>query len=328
MKNLLKTVRRVIKYVAMPVCMFCVISAAKANLNNTVKTDTASLIGRWDVTVIMDGQQYPSWLEVQRSGFHALVGEFVGVSGSARPVSKIIFKDGMLSFTVPPQWEGGDSDISFNGKFENDSLEGTVILADGKKFNWSAVHAPLLHRSTEPTWQKPITLFNGHDLSGWHASGKNQWVVKDGVLSSPQSGSNLLTDKTFSDFKLHIEFRYPKESNSGVYLRGRYEVQIEASHTDEPLKNVFSAVYGFIAPSEIAARQPGEWQSYDITLIGRMVTVVANGKTVICNREIPGPTGGAINSKEAEPGPLLIQGDHGPIEYRNIIITPANNISN
>jgi hypothetical protein len=147
--------------------------------------------------------------------------------------------------------------------------------------------------------------------------------VKDGILSSPHSGANLITDRSFTDFKLHIEFRYPEGSNSGVYLRGRYEVQIEAGHGDEPYKNVFSAIYGFIAPSNSVAKKPGEWQSYDIVLIGRMVTVIANGRTVICNREIPGITGGAINSREGEPGPLLIQGDHGPIEYRNIIITPA-----
>ena len=323
MKIFLVKGKRVFKYVIMPVCLFCLLTAAKANCNNTIKKDSGSVVGRWDMTIYIDGQQYPSWLEIQHSGFHALVGEFVGIVGSARPVSKIVFSDGMLSFTIPPQWESGDNDLTFNGKFENDSLAGSMVSADGKKYNWSAVHAPLLHRLTEPAWQKPITLFNGHDLNGWHASGKNQWVVKNEILSSPQSGSNLLTDKTFSDFKLHIEFRYPKESNSGVYLRGRYEVQIEASHEDEPLKGVLSAVYGFIAPSEIAAKQAGEWQDYDITLIGRMVTVVANGKTVICNREIPGPTGGAINSREAEPGPLLIQGDHGPIEYRNIIITPA-----
>jgi hypothetical protein len=186
------------------------------------------------------------------------------------------------------------------------------------------VRAPSLKRNSEPIWLKPITIFNGKDLSGWHASGKtNQWIVKDGILTSPHSGSNLLTDKTFNDFKLHIEFRYPQGSNSGVYLRGRYEVQIEDVHGDEPYKDVFSAVYGFLPPSEITAKPAGEWQSYDITLVGRMVTIVANGKTVICNREIPGITGGAINSHEGEPGPLLIQGDHGPIEYRNIIITPA-----
>ncbi|MEO8711975.1 MAG: DUF1080 domain-containing protein [Parafilimonas sp.] len=172
--------------------------------------------------------------------------------------------------------------------------------------------------------QKPVTLFNGKDLTGWHATGENQWMVKDGILQNPHKGSNLMTDESFNDFKLHIEFRYTEGSNSGVYLRGRYEVQIETNSADEPLKNVYSAVYGFLAPTEIAAKKPGEWQGYDITLIGRMVTVVANGKTVICNREIPGITGGAINSKEGEPGPLVIQGDEGGhIEYRNIVITQA-----
>ncbi len=89
------------------------------------------------------------------------------------------------------------------------------------------------------------------------------------------------------------------------------------------LKDQLGAVYGFITPTDMVAKEPGEWQYYDITLIGRMITVVANGKTIICNQEIPGITGGALDSKEGEPGPLYIQGDHGPIDYRNIIITPA-----
>jgi hypothetical protein len=276
------------------------------------------------MTLYINGNQYPSWLEVYLSGTRTLVGQYVGTGGSARPISKINFADGKMNFSIPPQWEKENNDISFEGTFDGDSLKGTMVAADGKNYTWSAVRAPSLKRNSEPVWQRPITIFNGKDLSGWHASGKtNQWIVKDGVLTSPHSGSNLLTDKTFNDFKLHIEFRYPKGSNSGVYLRGRYEVQIEDVQGDEPYKDVFSAVYGFLPPSEITAKPAGEWQSYDITLVGRMVTVVANGKTVICNREIPGITGGAINSHEGEPGPLLIQGDHGPIEYRNIRITPA-----
>ena len=153
--------------------------------------------------------------------------------------------------------------------------------------------------------------------------GENQWVAKSGVLSSPHSGANLVTDNTFTDFKLHIEFKIPKGSNSGVYLRGRYEVQVADSKGLEPLKDQLGAIYGFIAPSEMVAKAAGEWQTYDITLVGRMVTVVANGITVICSQEIPGITGGAIDSKEGEPGPLMIQGDHGPVEYRNIMITTA-----
>ena len=299
-------------------------NSAKANNHFKQNADSPSLIGRWDMTLYMDGSEYPSWLEVQLSGTRTLVGQYVGTGGSARPISKINFTDGKMSFSIPPQWEKENNDISFEGTFDGDSLKGTMISAAGKNYTWSAVRAPSLKRTAEPVWQKPITLFNGKDLSGWHASGNNnQWIIKDGILTSPHSGSNLLTDKTFNDFKLHIEFRYPQGSNSGVYLRGRYEVQIEADNDDEPVRNVFSSIYGFLEPTEITAKKPGEWQSYDITLVGRMVTVIANGKTVICKREIPGITGGAINSKEGEPGPILLQGDHGPIEYRNIIITPA-----
>ena len=142
-------------------------------------------------------------------------------------------------------------------------------------------------------------------------------------MRSPKSGSNLVTEASFSNFKLHIEFRYPKGSNSGVYLRGRYEVQISDSKGLTPSRDQLGAVYGFITPTEMVAKDPGEWQSYDITLVGRMITLVANGKTIICNQEIPGITGGAIDSKEDAPGPLLIQGDHGPVEFRNILITTA-----
>jgi len=120
-----------------------------------------------------------------------------------------------------------------------------------------------------------------------------------------------------------VEFRYPPAGNSGVYLRGRYEVQIEDSPGPEPVIGGLGAVYGFIVPNENAARRPGEWQTYDIELVGRLLTVVLNGHTVISVQSIPGPTGGALDSDEGLPGPIFLQGDHGPIEYRNIVLTPA-----
>jgi hypothetical protein len=200
-----------------------------------------------------------------------------------------------------------------------------MTLGDGKRMTWTAKRAPTLRRRTAPAWGAPVRLFNGKDLSGWHAleGGNNQWQAANGVLRSPKSGTNLATDRTFSDFKLHIEFRYPAGSNSGVYLRGRYEVQIVDSVDVEPNDLLLGAVYGFLPPNELVARRPGEWQSFDVTLLGRMVTVVANGKTVVCSREIPGITGGALDSDESAPGPLFLQGDHGPVEFRNITVTPA-----
>jgi hypothetical protein len=284
--------------------------------------DTKALEGRWDITLMMNGKESPSWLEVEHSGVRTLVGRFVFVNGSARPISKVNFKDGKFSFTIPPQWEQETRDLEFEGTITATGLSGTMIYVDGKKYTWTAVRAPLLKREGEPVYGEPITLFNGVDLKGWHVMGENQWKVEDGILRSLKSGANLVSDQTFTDFKLHIEFRYSKGSNSGVYLRGRYEVQIEDDKGLEPWVGYLGAIYGFLTPSEMVAKDPGVWQSYDITLRGRMVTIVGNNKTIIYNQEIPGITGGAIDSKEGEPGPIMMQGDHGPIDYRNIIITP------
>lgn len=282
-----------------------------------------SIEGRWDITIDEDGKKSPSWLEVTHSGHKRLVGHYVGISGSARPISIIHFKDGKLSFSLPPQWEEEDGDLKFEAALKDDVLEGTMVAANGKTYNWTGRRAPSLRRDKAPVWGTPVRLFDGKSLKGWKAMGENQWLAENGILRSPKSGANLVTERKFTDFKLHIEFRYPKGSNSGVYLRGRYEVQIADSKGQATLKDQLGAVYGFISPTEMAAKDPGEWQSYDITLVGRMITVEANGKKIICNQEIPGITGGALDSNEGEPGPLYIQGDHGPIEFRNIIITPA-----
>lgn len=280
--------------------------------------------GRWDINIDMNGKKAPAWLEVKHSGFKTLVGQVVVVVGSARPISKINFADNKFDFSVPPQWEQGAGDMSFNGVYENDQVKGTVTYPDGKSYSFTGIRAPLLDRENEPVWGAPIKLFNGKDLTGWHALGAtNQWVAENGVLKSPKSGSNLATDATFKDFKLHLEFRYPKESNSGVYLRGRYEVQITDSKGLQPDFGLLGGVYGFIIPSSMEAKDAGEWQSYDITLVGRMITLEVNGKKVICNQAIPGITGGALDSNEGEVGPIYFQGDHGPIEFRNIVITPA-----
>jgi hypothetical protein len=309
-------------YLLMPLVLLLIVSTARADIICSQKTDSSSIEGRWDITIYFSEKTSPSWLEVSHSGTNTLVGQFVGTGGSARPISRVYFTNGKVSFSIPPQWQIGN-DLSFEATYRNDSLIGTIIFPDGKNYNCIAVRAPSLRRNKAPVWGKPIRIFNGIDLKGWHTAGKNQWEVENGILKSTKPGSDLITDANFTDFKLHIEFRYSKNGNSGVYLRGRYEVQIIDDKRSDPWKGGFAAVYGFLPPSEMVAKKPGEWQTYDIILTGRMVTIASNGKTIICNQEIPGITGGALNSKEAEPGPIMLQGDHEPIEYRNIIITPA-----
>jgi hypothetical protein len=283
------------------------------------------LEGRWDLTISKDGDELPSWLEVRHSGRHTLVGRFVYAFGSARPIAEVKLDGNKFSFSIPPQWEEGSTWMAFEGTLQNDQLAGSMTYTDGKSYSFTGTRAPSLLREKPVKWGTPITLLNGKDLKGWHAEGENQWVIEGGVLKSPKSGANLFTDQKFTDFKLHIEFRYPKGSNSGVYLRGRYEVQVTDSKGLEAWDDQFSGIYGFLQPNRMVAKEAGEWQSFDITLVGRTVTVVANGVPVICDQIIPGITGGAIDSKEGEPGPIFLQGDHGPIEYRNIVITPAKN---
>jgi hypothetical protein len=295
-----------------------------SNSNANIYSDTSAVLGRWDITVIISGEEKPSWLEIHRSGIKMLVGEFVADGGSARPISRINLVNGKLSFSIPPQWDWQEKNLDLEATVEGDKLIGTISLPDGRNCRFTATKAPALKRTTKPVWGTPIKLFNGKDLQGWHASGKtNQWIVEKGILKSPAPGSNIISDKTFTDFKLHIEFRYPAHGNSGVYLRGRYEVQITDHHPETPPKDVLGSIYGFIKPNEQVITKPNEWITYDITLTGRNVTVVINGKTVICNQEIPGITGGALDSHEEKPGPIMLQGDHEPIEYRNIIITPV-----
>lgn len=279
--------------------------------------------GRWDMNIIVDGKPQPSWLEVVHSGTKRLVGSYVGISGSARPVAKIIFKDNKINFSLPPQWEEEDRDLMFEGTFAGDSLAGNMTAANGQTYQWSATRAPLLRREKAPVWGKPVKLIKENSLDGWKALGENQWKVENGVLKSEKSGANLVTEAKYNDFKLHVEFRCPAGSNSGIYLRGRYEVQIEDAAGKEPEKHLLGGIYGFLTPTEMVAKNAGEWHTYDITLVGRRVNVVSNGKTIICDQDIPGITGGALDSREGEPGPIYLQGDHGPIEFRNIIITPA-----
>lgn len=278
--------------------------------------------GRWDIIIQNGKEELPSWLEIKTSGSNTLVGRFVGPVGSARPISEIHYDEDSqtYSFKIPPQW--GNSDLQAKFSLQGNKLSGSIQGIGEGALQWSAEQTPPLKREKNPSWGEPTHLLD-EELSHWVIPENNQFRMKDGVLVNQKSGGNIMTKKEFEDFTLHIEFRYPKGSNSGVYLRGRHEVQIVDSYGQKPDSQTLGAVYGFIAPSENVAKKPGEWQTYEITFIGRMVTVELNGTEVICDRPIPGITGGALDSQEGEPGPIMIQGDHGPVEFRNITIKEA-----
>lgn len=283
-------------------------------------------LGRWDLTMKGAEGEYPSWVELKEENGE-LKANFVGRWGNARPLPKAELKDGTLTFVSPKQEEALDKDMVFAGKLVGGKLTGTVNGAKGETWTWTGVRAPALKAPANPKWGKPVKLFDGTSLAGWRmmpAGKKPAWTVKDGALVKEPNGPELVNNSKFRNFKLHIEFNCGEESNSGVYLRGRYEVQIENESDVEPPDQHLGGIYGFLAPHPTPPRRPGEWQAYDITLLGRYVTVALNGITIIDNQEIPGITGGALNSDEGAPGPVYLQGsEKGQVLYRNIVLTPA-----
>lgn len=283
-----------------------------------------AVLGRWDITVQGDDGPYPSWLEIRLRTESQLMAQLVGQFGSARYATAVTYDDDELMVRVPVQYESGTEDLVFTGNRRGDDLVGMVSVS-GKTLAWRGVRAPSLLRDGEPKWGEPVSLI-GNDLSGWRMRSEQHtdcWSVDDGILAVTPPCVDIISVAEFEDFKLRLEFRYPAGSNSGVYLRGRYEVQIQDDYGKalDPLR--LGGVYGFIAPVVAAGKPAGQWQRYDIELVGRRLTVILNGVEIISGQIVPGITGGALDSDEALPGPLMLQGDHGPIEYRNVVITPA-----
>jgi hypothetical protein len=300
-------------------------AAHPAKTAATSNTAASRYLGRWDLTLKGPDRDWPSWIEISEEGGQ-LKARMTGRWGNVRPLPKVDISDGKLTFVSPKEEEDSKTDMVFEGKLTGKALTGTVNGPDGSTWQWVGNRAPALVYTRTPHWGKPVSLFNGKDLTGWHPDkpGAPEWTVENGTIVKPAHAHELINDHKFQDFKLHLEFNCGKDANSGVYLRGRYEVQIETESQAEPPSHHTGGVYGFIAPNPELPRRPDVWQTYDITLIGRKVTVVLNGTTVINDQEIPGLTGGALDSHEAMPGPIYLQGsEKGNVSFRNIVVTPA-----
>jgi hypothetical protein len=281
--------------------------------------DSKVFLGRWDFDVASaDHTVGANWLSVAQKGPNDYEIWFQPTGGHVYLVKDYKFEGDhlTLNFGKDNSWEL----TAARGK-----LTGTEKHGE-KTRELTGVRAPELKRKAPKAWSQPEALFNGKDLSGWEPIGdpaKSHWVVKDGLLVNEAHGANLKTTRTFNDFKLHFEVTCPEGANSGFYLRGRYEVQLEYEPSNsEPPERAMGSVYGRLAPSSELPRMPGKWETFDVTLIGRTVTVVRNGVTVIDGKEIAGITGGALNADEGEPGPFYIQGDHtGGLLFRNITVS-------
>lgn len=301
-------------------------SGQTSEASSSAASALASFLGRWDITIKTPKGDLPSWIEVSEDQGQPKV-LMVGVSDHATPLSQVKLNGNQLEFLSPKGEEGFGQDTLFKGQAAGDQLEGTASGPGGVSWTWIGNKAPTLEGQAPPKWGKPIRLFNGRNFNGWRFKDPNAakvWKVENHEMVKNGSGSEIITTSKFKDFKLHVEFNCGPMSNSGVYLRGRYEVQIETDSVSEPPSHHTAGVYGFLAPSPEQPRKSNVWQSFDITFVGRTVTVVQNGVTVIDHQEIPGITGGALDSNEGDPGPIYLQGtEKGRVAFRNIVITPA-----
>jgi hypothetical protein len=282
-------------------------------------------VGRWNIRLTdADDTFAGGWFKVEKKD-GGLAGAVVWRWGSVGPATKVEVRDGTLRLVR--EEKPGKPDV-FEARLQGNALQGEVRYADGKTHHFEGKRAPDLASTSPPRWGKPVALFDGKTLDGWRLrdpKAKMGWAVVGGELAvvEPKGNADLMNERAFQDQKLHLEFNVEPKSNSGVYLRGRYEVQI----LDDPSKTTeqhgCGALYSRIAPRIDATKPAGEWQAFDITLVGRRLTVVLNGKTIIDDAEVDGITGGAFDPFEAEPGRLMLQGDHGKVRFRNIILTPA-----
>jgi hypothetical protein len=299
--------------------------------------------GMWTLD-IEDGSV--GWLGVNDSkGF--LDAELLWQGGSVVPVSNVYFSDDhTLVVTIIGNIRRDDERThvvprTFIFERNGNNLTGTLIniARDGmsiskRKFNgWRSDDPSPAPDLSKVKYGTPIKLFNGKDLTGWRLINPNQtngFKVENGeLINDPVSPAgqrvsfgNLRTDNDFDDFKLTLEVNIPEGSNSGVYLRGMYEIQVVDSYGKELDPHNMGALYSRITPSVAAEKKAGEWQTMEIILCKRHVTVVLNGTKIIDNKPVYGPTGGAMQADVNKSGPIYLQGDHGKVSYRNIVLTP------
>ncbi|MDD4869193.1 MAG: DUF1080 domain-containing protein [Kiritimatiellae bacterium] len=306
-------------------------------------------LGHWALTIPGGGA---GWLGVaEESG--VLKGSVLWGGGSVLPVDSVKLEGDALIVIRSRDIKSKGADgkeikvkltETITAKLEGDDLKlSTVsVRSDGKSGGNKADFTgkrippvPSVPDLSKVKFGEPVKLFNGTNLDGWNLLNPNApsgWSVKDGVLNNDpkqEEGkprkhyTNLRTVQEFEDFNLTLEVNVPKGGNSGIYLRGIYEVQVSDSYGRNLDAHNMGGIYSRIAPTVAAEKPAGEWQTFDITLVDRHVTVILNGKKIIDNQPLLGCTGGALWSDQFKPGPIYLQGDHTGVNYRNIILRPV-----
>ena len=287
--------------------------------------------GRWVIRPLGENNGRVLWLEINGAGTGSITGAMVGggPGGQLDPIKEASLENGQIRFHLERSM-GRQPDrvtkTSVVAALDGERLHGIALRSRGSLL-WVGERAPTLSERDDGSWSagKPVELFDGQGLRGWHTlrSGREEgWYVEDGVLKNHRRADLLVTDGTFWNFVLEVEYLVHPGMNGGIGLRGRYEIQLLDDFGHEASDHGNGALYGRIAPTVNASRAAGEWQTLEIRLVGREVTVVLNGTETISRASVDGFTAMATDWREDQPGPITLQGDHGAIEYRKIVLTP------
>lgn len=321
----------------------CVALFVLGSFTPTLRAADQDFNGRWDIQVHAaprDFAQFTTtaawWLGVTGAGTPAMKIQFIGApDGALDDIAGATFNHGVLHFTwIDRPRRGGAPDpnnrAEYEVKYVHGVLQGTMTSTSTKPkttLTFTGYPAPRIDEHDNETWVKgkPIRLFDGKDRQGWtgvNSPNAEGWSVENGFLKCAGNADDLITAKKYWNFELHVEYRLGEKSNSGIGRRGRYELQIMSDYGRPPNPHGTGSLVSRIAPAVNAGKPAGAWNAYDIRLVGREVTTVLNGKMLYKKAVIDGLTGIAMDPFEGRPGPIELQGDHGAVEYRNIVLVP------
>ena len=305
------------RFVIAAIAFACAVAATSAQQN--------PFLGRWNLTGTGANSANVYWLEIKEDGGQ-LTGMFLNRGGSPVKLATVKVENGELVWQTAPPRQGTAPE--YHARLQGDKLVGSVQLGTRKVDfvgarppKWGPADANAAHKLG-----KPVELFDGKSMDTWDVQDKTKpmgWSVVDGAMTNTPPANNLVSKQKFQDYKIHAEYKLDtKNSNSGIYVRGRYELQVLDDFGKPPDEHSHMAVYAWHAPLVNASKPVGEWQTMEATIVGNKVTVVLNGQKVQDNATLEAITGGALDANETEPGPVMIQGDHEKVTYRKVTVTP------
>ena len=330
----------------------CAVAVAATMSSGVVVGQQSPYVGRWNLKGTGPDTDKVYWLEVKENGGQ-LEGRFLNRSAHATPLAWIRVENNELVFQYG-RGEGTPEDPVkacgpvYRARAENGKLIGHHTPAPcvlpgatpppapatpAKEVQWVGTRQPVWPPSNANgahTYGKPVVLVGpGVGLDVWMPTGDGHgktdgWKIVNGVLTNEPPTFNPASKEKFKDFKIETEFKLDENQNSGLYLRGRYELQMALGPGPAATKGRqgMMAIYGWKAADVDAAKPAGEWQALEAIVVGNRLTATLNGKRIHDNAVLPAMTGGALDNDELAPGPIMIQGDHSHVSFRKMIVTP------